>query len=77
METVGIADRSAYDLSVHSQKTKIDLSAQEKLDVPVSVDVVYLNKKAAALLGKDFRQDAPIVKEFLEGHSLEDSKKLQ
>ena len=66
METVGIADRSAYDLTVHSEKTKVSLDAQEKLETPISVEVVALAKKAGALVGKDFRQDAPIVKGYLE-----------
>jgi glycyl-tRNA synthetase (class II) len=57
METVGIADRSAYDLTVHAEKTKVDLFAQEKLENPVTVEVVSLAKKAGALVGKDFKKD--------------------
>lgn len=77
METVGIADRSAYDLTVHADKTKVDLCAQEKLETPVSVEVVYLNKKAGALLGKDFKKDAAVVKTFLEGLQMDEAKALQ
>ena len=77
METVGIADRSAYDLTVHAEKTKVALEAQDKLETPVSVEVVSLAKKAGALMGKDFRQDAPIVKGHLEKLSPADAKALQ
>lgn len=57
METVGIADRSAYDLTVHAEKTKVDLFAQEKLEKPVTIEVLSLAKKAGALVGKDFKKD--------------------
>jgi len=77
METVGIADRSAYDLTVHSEKTKVALEAQDKLETPISVEVVALAKKAGALMGKDFRQDAPVVKGYLESLSSADAKALQ
>jgi glycyl-tRNA synthetase len=77
METVGIADRSAYDLTVHAEKTKVSLDAQDKLETPISVEVVALAKKAGALMGKDFRQDAPIVKTYLEKLSPADAKALQ
>mmetsp|Transcript_47637 Transcript_47637/g.115996 ORF Transcript_47637/g.115996 Transcript_47637/m.115996 type:complete len:768 (+) Transcript_47637:60-2363(+) len=77
METVGIADRSAYDLTVHAQKTKVDLYAQEKLDTPISVEVVALAKKAGALVGKEFKKDAALVKAYLEGLSPEEAKELQ
>lgn len=65
METVGIADRSAYDLTVHAEKTKVDLFAQEKLEKPVTVEVVSLAKKAGALVGKDFKKDGTGEKIFI------------
>jgi len=77
METVGIADRSAYDLTVHAEKTKVALDAQDKLEKPISVEVVALAKKAGALMGKDFRQDAPVVKGYLEKLSPDEAKALQ
>eukprot|EP00288_Rhodomonas_lens_P001897 CAMPEP_0177716196 /NCGR_PEP_ID=MMETSP0484_2-20121128/14389_1 /TAXON_ID=354590 /ORGANISM="Rhodomonas lens, Strain RHODO" /LENGTH=759 /DNA_ID=CAMNT_0019228227 /DNA_START=44 /DNA_END=2323 /DNA_ORIENTATION=+ len=77
METVGIADRSAYDLTVHAQRTKVDLCAQEKLETPISEEVVYLNKKAGALLGKDFKKDAVAVRTFLESLGVAEAKALQ
>ena len=77
METVGIADRSAYDLTVHAEKTKVALDAQDKLETPISVEVVALAKKAGALMGKDFRQDAPVVKGYLEKLSPVDARALQ
>lgn len=77
METVGIADRSAYDLTVHAERTKVALEAQDKLETPISVEVVALAKKAGALMGKDFRQDAPVVKGYLESLPPADAKALQ
>eukprot|EP00285_Hemiselmis_virescens_P020032 CAMPEP_0173388684 /NCGR_PEP_ID=MMETSP1356-20130122/10933_1 /TAXON_ID=77927 ORGANISM="Hemiselmis virescens, Strain PCC157" /NCGR_SAMPLE_ID=MMETSP1356 /ASSEMBLY_ACC=CAM_ASM_000847 /LENGTH=686 /DNA_ID=CAMNT_0014345649 /DNA_START=34 /DNA_END=2091 /DNA_ORIENTATION=- len=77
METVGIADRSAFDLTVHAEKTKVDLYAQEKLDVPEKVEVVALAKKAGALLGKDLKKDGATVKAHLEGLSAADAKALE
>jgi len=71
------ADRSAYDLTVHSERTKVALEAQDKLETPISVEVVALAKKAGALMGKDFRTDAPIVKGFLESLSPADARALQ
>ena len=77
METVGIADRSAYDLTVHAERTKVDLNAQDKLETPISVEVVALEKKAGALVGKDFKKDGPVVRGYLEKLSPAEAKTLQ
>lgn len=65
IECVGCADRSAYDLSVHSKKTKQKMVVRQKLDEPIEVTrwEIDLTKK---LFGPKFRKDAPKV----EGHLL-------
>ncbi|KAF9017080.1 glycine-tRNA ligase [Hymenopellis radicata] len=56
-ECVGCADRAAYDLTVHSQKTGQQLVVREYLKEPIVTEkeVVEFNKK---LVGKSFKQDA-------------------
>ncbi|EEB06309.1 cytoplasmic glycine-tRNA ligase Grs1 [Schizosaccharomyces japonicus yFS275] len=64
IECVGCADRSAYDLSVHSAATKTPLIVQEKLAEPIVVDefVVEVNKKK---FGPKFKRDAKAVEEAM------------
>jgi glycyl-tRNA synthetase len=58
IECVGIADRSAFDLTSHAAATGKDLSAREKLAEPVSESVFVLSKKASAMIGKDLKAAA-------------------
>ena len=64
VECVGCADRSAFDLSVHSKATGVKLCAEKKLPEPRTEDVVelVLNKGP---IGKSFKQDAKAVTEHL------------
>jgi glycyl-tRNA synthetase len=66
IECVGCADRSAYDLTVHSVKTKQPLRVQVKLDEPRTVE-----KLECAFNAKDFgikfKKDATMIKESLMG----------
>ena len=64
VECVGCADRSAFDLSVHSKATGVKLCAEKKLPEPRTEDVVelVLNKGP---IGKSFKQDAKAVTERL------------
>lgn len=64
IECVGCADRSAYDLTVHSNKTKQKLVVKEKLVEPkvVTQYEIELEKKK---FGPKFRKDAPVVEKFL------------
>lgn len=41
IECVGCADRSAFDLSRHSEATGVDLVAQEELKEPVCARVLF------------------------------------
>jgi glycyl-tRNA synthetase len=66
IECVGCADRSAYDLTVHSIKTKQPLRVQQKLDAPVTVDKLDVQIQAKAF-GMKFKKEATMVKETLMG----------
>ncbi|EPS39625.1 hypothetical protein H072_6573 [Dactylellina haptotyla CBS 200.50] len=64
IECVGCADRSAYDLSVHQNKTGQFLGVRETLKEPRTIEEweVDLNKK---ILGPKFKKDAKAVEERL------------
>ena len=57
IEIAGHADRSAYDLTKHSEKTKIDLQAARPLKEPVTIKYIrtILEKKD---VGKTYKQDS-------------------
>ncbi|KAI0075606.1 glycyl-tRNA synthetase [Panus rudis PR-1116 ss-1] len=63
-ECVGCADRSAYDLTVHSKKTGVPLIASKQLDEPIVTEkeVVEFNKKN---LGKTFGKDSPVIQNVI------------
>jgi glycyl-tRNA synthetase len=65
VECVGHADRSAYDLQVHSKATKVDLVAKEALAEPVEETGMVL-KANKGLMGKTFKLDNPAVTAALE-----------
>lgn len=64
VECVGCADRSAYDLSVHSARTNEKLVVRKPLDQPRKVNnfEVDIDKKK---FGPKFRKDAGAVTKFL------------
>lgn len=64
IECVGCADRSAYDLTVHSKRTKKDLHVQVLLKEPKIYEkyVAEINKKA---LGPKFKKEAKQVEEAI------------
>ncbi|ORY33030.1 hypothetical protein BCR39DRAFT_463850 [Naematelia encephala] len=66
IECVGCADRSAYDLTVHSNKTKQPLRVQERLETPRSVEKLDCQFDAKAF-GMKFKKDATTIKETLLG----------
>lgn len=71
VEVVGHADRSAYDLTRHSELTKAALFACEKYSEPKSVEVVKVipNK---ALIGNKFKKEQAIIYQALEEKSNEE-----
>jgi hypothetical protein len=64
IECVGCADRSAYDLTVHSVRTGSKLVVRETLDQPRIYDKVVpeLNKK---IMGPKFKKAAKIVEDTI------------
>ncbi|GJP39286.1 hypothetical protein CLOM_g23674 [Closterium sp. NIES-68] len=65
VECVGLADRSAFDLKAHTDKSKVELVAYEKFPEPREVEVMSIvpSKKE---IGKAFKRDAKIIAESLE-----------
>ena len=76
IECVGMADRSAFDLTAHSAKSKVDLSAYEKFASPREVTelLVEPNKQ---LLGKELKKEAKAVTDALAALSEADALKLR
>jgi glycyl-tRNA synthetase len=66
VECAGLADRSAYDLSVHSKASGIELAAYEEFaEVREAEVLVCVPNKG--LMGKAFKKDAqPLMKALLE-----------
>eukprot|EP00735_Rhodelphis_limneticus_P001274 TRINITY_DN1185_c0_g1::TRINITY_DN1185_c0_g1_i1::g.17372::m.17372 TRINITY_DN1185_c0_g1::TRINITY_DN1185_c0_g1_i1::g.17372 ORF type:complete len:717 (+),score=295.00,sp/Q9CZD3/GARS_MOUSE/51.73/0.0,tRNA-synt_2b/PF00587.20/8.9e-57,HGTP_anticodon/PF03129.15/3.3e+03,HGTP_anticodon/PF03129.15/2e+03,HGTP_anticodon/PF03129.15/1.2e-22,WHEP-TRS/PF00458.15/4.4e-12,WHEP-TRS/PF00458.15/2.9e+03 TRINITY_DN1185_c0_g1_i1:297-2153(+) len=64
VECVGHADRACFDLSVHSEKAKVDLVAYEAFDEPKIVDVVEVEPNKGAI-GKTFKKEAQVIIQYL------------
>ncbi|KAG5998989.1 hypothetical protein E4U54_002095 [Claviceps lovelessii] len=75
IECVGCADRSAYDLSVHSKATGTPLVVKELRSEPIEIEEwqVSLNKK---LLGPKFKKDAKKIETAVESLDQNDLEKL-
>ena len=65
VEVVGIADRSAFDLTAHSKFSKKDLVAARKFTQAKEVQVLEA-KLQKQIIGKTFKGDGKAVTEFLE-----------
>ncbi len=65
IECVGCADRAAYDLSVHTKRTKERLVASEKHSAPITVTRprAVINKKDIGIL---FKKESKAIVEHLE-----------
>ncbi|MCO5565294.1 hypothetical protein L7F22_018967 [Adiantum nelumboides] len=76
IECVGCADRSAYDLTVHSKKTKRDLVVQKPLKEPKVYEkfVPIIDRKK---LGPHFKKDARLVDEAIAQLDQAGLEKLQ
>lgn len=68
VECVGHADRAAFDLRVHSEKSKVDLSAYERFEKTVVVDK-FVPKLNRPLLGKDFKHQQKDICDYVAGLS--------
>jgi glycyl-tRNA synthetase len=64
IECIGIADRSAYDLTVHMKKTGTPLQAKETLPEPQEVEFWAAEPKRKAF-GPKFRKDAGAVEQAI------------
>jgi glycyl-tRNA synthetase len=73
IECVGCADRSAYDLTVHSVRTKQALRVQQRLEQPRIVEKLDVQFDAKPF-GIKFKKDASTIKESLLGM---DKERLQ
>jgi len=76
VECVGCADRSAFDLTQHSQATGVKLTAEKRLPQPVTRDITEVVPNKGAL-GKAFKKEAKEVTELLSKLSLEEITKLE
>lgn len=65
IECVGCADRSAYDLTVHKDKTGAPLVVRQKLDEP-KVEQVWVLDIDRKVFGPRFKKDGKAVAEVLE-----------
>ncbi|KAL5721209.1 glycine--tRNA ligase [Ranunculus cassubicifolius] len=76
IECVGIADRSAYDLRAHSEKSKVALVAHEKYQEPREIEklVIAPVKKE---LGLAFKGDQKKVVEALEAMKEEEALQMK
>ena len=76
IECVGCADRSAYDLTVHSNKTKQKLVVKESLTEPnvyQKLDIQLVAKP----FGMKFKKDAKAVEAAIRGFSQEELAKFK
>lgn len=75
-ECVGCADRAAYDLTVHMQKTGKPLLVRQALKIPIIVekDEVEFNNKA---MGKTLGRDLKLVTEAVQGIEADESRLAQ
>lgn len=73
---MGCADRSAYDLTQHTQATGVRLVAEKKLAEPKVEDVVAAVPNKGAI-GKGFKKDAKIIMEQLAALSVEEIESLE
>eukprot|EP00250_Pteridium_aquilinum_P018358 c24049_g2_i1 orf=180-2255(+) len=65
IECVGLADRSAFDLKAHTEKSKVDLVAREKFSEPREVETLKI-LPIRRETGMFFKGDARKVEEALE-----------
>jgi glycyl-tRNA synthetase len=73
VECVGIADRSCYDLTKHSEKSKVDLVAYERFETPVTAHVTHLKLDKAAI-GKQYKKAGKAIEARIEA-AAEDEKR--
>lgn len=73
---MGCADRSAYDLTQHTNATGVRLAAEKKLAEPKVVDVVEAAPNKGPL-GKTFKKDAKAITDALAKLQINDVENLE
>ncbi|XP_060516958.1 glycine--tRNA ligase [Cylas formicarius] len=76
VECVGCADRSAFDLTQHTQATGVRLAAEKKLSEPIVKDVVEAVPNRA-VMGKIFKRDMKIITEALQMLNINEIETLE
>merc|ERR1719483_1946994 len=76
VECVGCADRSAYDLTQHSNATGVRLVAEKKLAAPVTKDVTEIVPNKGPI-GKQFKKEAKTITDRLASLSLSEIEKVE
>uniref|UniRef100_A0A1L8DFH3 Glycine--tRNA ligase n=1 Tax=Nyssomyia neivai TaxID=330878 RepID=A0A1L8DFH3_9DIPT len=76
IECVGCADRSAFDLTQHTNATKVRLVAEKRLSVPKVVDITEAVPNRQAI-GKTFKKDAKSIIDALASLTLSDLQTLE
>jgi glycyl-tRNA synthetase len=76
IECVGHADRSCYDLEVHSKKSKVEMLASQKLDVPKMVEEATI-KANKGMMGKVYKKELKAVIQALDDLDLDARMALQ
>jgi len=76
IECVGMADRSAFDLTAHAAKSKVDLTAFEKFSEPREVTELHVEPNKQ-LLGKELKKEAKAVTDALAALSEADALALR
>jgi glycyl-tRNA synthetase len=65
VECAGHADRSCYDLTVHSKKSKVEMVGTHKFDEPELRQIVEI-KPNKGKMGRQFKSDLAVINEALE-----------
>lgn len=73
IEVAGHADRSAFDLTKHAEKTNSELVAARQLKEPIKVKYMHIVADKQKI-GKTFKQHSKAVNEYIEKLS-EDQKR--
>ncbi len=75
VEMVGIADRSAYDLSQHAKGSGCDLTALRRFSAPLTKDVIKV-RTDKKVLGPLFKNRAKEVEDMLSGTEPDELRRM-
>ena len=65
IEVAGHADRSCFDLTRHSQRTKVELKAAKMLKEPTLVKSIRVTQNKQTI-GKTFKGDAKAINDYID-----------